>query len=283
MAKAWGYAGYASVRLQEESPNEFGLQTQRAQIERYFAEKLVPRGIEWGDMLADPADAKGERLADLPTGATLLKLAQVGDHVLIANLHPAFRMRSDLANVLGQWLAKGVYFHFQIPDPSDGWIDSSDAFGHRFAARVVEIIASGLELDRNTRSAKISAPLGFKVAGRGVNQRLVPDDESREQMVFIAERVAEGLQFPKIRDLLNKNKMRWKKPVPMNRRRSGRVLFSLEPWSPQHVRKFYTAWQCICEREGLELLTGQRVDQSALPHDSRSVACGGSVSVIRLS
>jgi len=40
------------------------------------------------------------------------------------------------------------------------------------------------------------------------------------------------------------------------------ATFSREPWTPERVEKAYAAWQGICEKEGLELFTGQPVDQS---------------------
>ncbi|HEV3005186.1 MAG TPA: recombinase family protein, partial [Pirellulales bacterium] len=265
MGQAWGYA----IPVFDQASGQYGLAGQEEAIKTYFAEKLAPRGVEWGDMVVDSAEARRRhRFLARSAGILITRVAGDGDHVIIGTLSHAFRSLKDIAETIKRFHRLHVFLHvvdwgFDLSNPQD-----FDGFTYA--------LATMLRLEEERREAKAKrakdfseerrrqgyflgsrAPPGFKLDGPPRKRRLVKDDEAREHMALIAQQVAAKTPFSQIAQRLNEAGVRWKQPVPKRERRPDGPAFDLAEWDAGRVKRFYEAWLRICRDEGLELLTGK--------------------------
>ncbi|HEV3022602.1 MAG TPA: hypothetical protein VGX76_09040 [Pirellulales bacterium] len=265
MGQAWGYA----IPVFDQASGQYGLAGQEEAIKTYFAEKLAPRGVEWGEMVVDhPEERRRRCFLARRAACDISRVARADDHVLIFKLEHAFRSLDDIVQAFSRFASRHIVYHVV-----DFGLDASnpqnlDAFIYALAER------KDLEDERREAKAKRAkdfsedrrrqgyflgsrAPPGFVLDGPPRKRRLVKDDEAREHMALIAQQVAAKTPFSQIAQRLNDAGLRWKKPVPKRKRRPDGPPIVAAEWDPGRVKRFYEAWQRICREEGLELLTGE--------------------------
>jgi hypothetical protein len=265
MGQAWGYA----ARVFNTASGHYESAGQEEAIKTYFAEKLAPRGVEWGDMVVDSAEVRRRyRFRGRPGGILISRVAGGDDHVIIAKLSHAFRSLDDIAETVKRFYRGHIFLHVV-----DWGFDSSNPQAYE---GIIYALATRMCLEEGRRNAKVQrakdfseerrrqgyftgsrSPPGFKLEGPPRKRRLVKDDEAREHMALIARQVAAKTPFWTIAEHLNEAGVRWKKPVPKRKRRPDGPPFVPAEWDPGRVKRFYEAWQRICRDEGLELLTGE--------------------------
>ena len=171
----------------------------------------------------------------------MLKRAERSDHIILSSLSIAFHTRSDLLHFLDYTRSRDLVLHF---------VEERVEIGGRTAGEAVVGMLRALDrmadeprrraikqtLDERRKRGlppNGEAPIGFKLVGKGDNQRLVPDETEQLVMERIYELRRTEMSFAEIRLFLRKEGIRFRRKV--------RGKWEDREWSESRIRRAYEA------------------------------------------
>ena len=235
--------GYARVSADPQAEYGLRLNGQGSEIDSYYGRVVAPRSIPFRQTVVDAVTASEAPFARRDVAARLVEVLEPGDHVIFSKVDLAFRDVIDCVESLHDLAEMGVVAHIVELD-----FDSSDE--QRLLRGAAELLQkprfarehaatlSARATERNVirrlkglyRGGAI-AP-GFKLGGPKGRKRLVPNEEERQVMRYMAELHDSGMNYYKIeRHLVKERLMRAVRDRTAYRGRR------LEFWTHQSIRR----------------------------------------------
>ncbi len=179
---------YGYVRVSTSEQEEYSPDAQALEIRKFYADKLLSQGIEFGKMLIETASASKTDFLVRRVGRQLDEMLNNGDHVVFRWSDRSFRNVGDAFATCQVWRRRGISTYFMdLPDAiNDEWIGdimfacltwAAQFESRRNSRRVRDVLA---EKKRRGERICFATPLGFrwsKVHEGGAKWRsaLVPD------------------------------------------------------------------------------------------------------------
>jgi DNA invertase Pin-like site-specific DNA recombinase len=236
---AWPY-----IRVSERRSSFSGisLETQRAEIVRYYARRFTDGTIGMGPVFSDPSvSASKTEFRHRRGGMALSLLIRPGDHILFARLDRGLRSVYDASVCWHEyWQPKNITPHFL-----DLGIDLTTAHGQLVFNIMVAVAQSESDIKSERMKGIVKtmkenhrpmayAPLGWKKQGQGKNARLVKDEPTRVIMREIYRlREEEHKSFWQISDIIEQRICQF----------AGR-LYTKSAWQPRlwNYKRCEKAW-----------------------------------------
>lgn len=235
--------GYARVTADQQAEYGLGLDGQDVAIDSYYVRVVAPRGIPFKQTAVDTLTASQRPFAHRDVASRVLETLEPGDHVIFSTVDMAFRDVHDCVDSLRDLAELGVVAHITELD-----FDSSDeqrlirgvaallqkarfAKEHSATLRARALERNAIRRMQGYYHGGAIAP-GFKLAGPKGRKRLVPNEEERQVMRYMAELHDSGMNFYQIERHLVKVRL-----MRVVRDRTEPTGKRLEFWTYQSIRR----------------------------------------------
>lgn len=254
---AYGTCRVSSDRQQKSG---LGLESQDAMIREYHARRFFGEPVKLAEISIDAISAYKKPFLKRPEASRICKLLREGDHLIVAKHDRMFRSMLDVALTYKELVEdRGIVLHVVNLNFDTSKSDSvvwGKMLLHVFSALAEYESAINAQRQRDINAIRrqegrycgLKPKLGYTAEGKPGKRMLVPFEQQRDVMRWIAEQKSAGHTFKQIlRELRSRNLRR---PVQNLKVPRG---FDLDPWeNVRQVEKWHDAWIEIQREDGAE-------------------------------